>query len=117
MLYLQPRLRQQIVFAAPQDRIFRFCNLGHLDMVRVDLVAVVLLTLVICRVVLASCMSDKHELPCDGMMTLEPTFPGEVHCTSMTITILILPWVPDLTQATSYGPLGWSYTPICSTPS
>lgn len=30
-------------------------------MVRVDLGAVVLLTLVICRVVLASCRSDKHE--------------------------------------------------------
>ena len=55
MLYLQPRLRQQIAFAAPQ---------GHLDMVRVDLVVVVLPILVICRVVLASCMSDKHELPC-----------------------------------------------------
>ena len=53
-------------------------------MVRVDLGAVVLLILVICRVVLASCMSDKHEvLPCDGMMTLEPTFTGKSHCTSM----------------------------------
>ena len=45
-------------------------------MVRVDLGAVVLLTLVICRVVLASCMSDKHELPCDGMMTLETNVSG-----------------------------------------
>lgn len=30
-------------------------------------------------------------LPCDGMMTLEPTFTGETHCTSMAITALILP--------------------------
>ena len=36
-------------------------------------------------------MSDKHELPCDGMMTLEPTFPGPETGTSVTITILILP--------------------------
>ena len=60
-------------------------------MVRVDLGAVVLLTLVVCRVVLASCMSDKHEVPCDGMMTLEPTFTGETDCTSTAITLLILP--------------------------
>ena len=31
-------------------------------MVRVDLGAVVLVTHVNCRVVLASCMSDKHEM-------------------------------------------------------
>ena len=35
-------------------------------------------------------MSDKHELPCDGMVTLEPTFPGPETGTSVTITILIL---------------------------
>ena len=45
-------------------------------MARVDLGVVVLLTLVVCRVVPASCMSDKHELPCDGMITLETNVSG-----------------------------------------
>ena len=78
------------------------------------------LTLVICRVVLASCMSDKHERPCDGMMTLEPTFSGPETGTSVTITILILPLAAQSDasyKATVYGPLGWCYTLICSTPS
>lgn len=75
----------------------------------VDLGAVVLLTLVVCRVVLASCMSDKHEVPCDGMMALEPTFYGRdpLHiCGYHTTNPQSCLDCPDLTQATSYGPLG-----------